>query len=235
MRDTAFVNDLSALGVPRVTSGTSLVVAIQESLRDAIISGTFAPGDRLRETPIAAHFGVSSTPVREALRQLEAEGLVTLFPRRGAIVVAMSSTEVRELYEIRLLVEPHTTRQAALRAPSAAELEKAQRIADHQAKMATKGRIPSPPVDADFHRELALLGGNSAMAALVERVTRQIETVQSRSPHVVKDGLAHAAEAHLAILESVGEGKAERAGALMEEHLRTACDLVMDTLTTTAP
>ncbi|CAM3493378.1 GntR family transcriptional regulator [Occultella aeris] len=205
-------------------------MGIQQSLRRAIIAGAFAPGYRLREIPLAEYFGVSTTPVREALRQLQAEGLVTFFPRRGAVVVAMSASEVRELYEIRTVLETHAVQQAAARALTVAELGRVRAIAQQQRDMAAAGQVPPAPVDADFHRELAALGGNAAMAGLIERATRQIETVLARRQSVVEDGLRTAAAAHLAILERVEAGDAAGARELMHEHLSSACEMVLASL-----
>lgn len=81
-------------------------------LRDAILSGALAGGQPLRQEEIAERFGVSRSPVREALRQLEGEGLVSFFPHRGAVVSELSYQEVVEITEIRLLLEPAALRHA---------------------------------------------------------------------------------------------------------------------------
>ena len=83
-----------------------------ETLRDEIIRGDFVPGQYLRLEEIASRFDVSTMPVREALRDLEAEGLVTIFPHRGAIVTELSADELQDIYDIRVTLEEMATRLA---------------------------------------------------------------------------------------------------------------------------
>src|SRR6267378_6772890 len=84
----------------------SLTSAVADKLRDQIIRGEIVEGSQLRQDAIAAQYQVSRIPVREALRQLEAEGLITIVPNRGAIVPALSPEDVEELFTIRALLEP---------------------------------------------------------------------------------------------------------------------------------
>lgn len=81
-------------------------------LRDAILSGVLAGGQPLRQDEIAEQFGVSRMPVREALRQLEGEGMVSFYPHRGAVVSDLSYHEVVEITELRLILEPSALRKA---------------------------------------------------------------------------------------------------------------------------
>ena len=74
-------------------------------IRDGILAGTFAKGDELKEKNIGDELGVSRTPVREALRQLELEGLVSIIPNKGAFVEGVSTDDIRDIYEIRALLE----------------------------------------------------------------------------------------------------------------------------------
>ena len=81
-------------------------------LRDAILSGVLAGGQQIRQDEIAEQFGVSRMPVREALRQLEGEGMVSFYPHRGAVVSELSYREVVEITELRLILEPSALRKA---------------------------------------------------------------------------------------------------------------------------
>src|SRR6187402_1183909 len=85
---------------------------VREALRRAISAGELAPGIQLRQDELAEKFGTSRIPVREALRQLEAEGFVTFLPNRGAVVSDLSVDEVVELLEIRIALECHALRLA---------------------------------------------------------------------------------------------------------------------------
>src|SRR5579864_1592388 len=89
-------------GIPR----QSLPSAVADKLREQIIRGEIPEGAQLRQDAIATQYQVSRIPVREALRQLDAEGLITIVPNRGAIVPALSPTDIEELFTIRALLEP---------------------------------------------------------------------------------------------------------------------------------
>lgn len=90
----------------------SFASAVAEKLREKIIRGELHEGEQLRQDAIASEFQVSRIPVREALRQLEAEGLIKIVANRGAVVSALSPEEIAELFEIRAVLESHVLRQA---------------------------------------------------------------------------------------------------------------------------
>ncbi len=87
--------------------------AITAQLRDSILDGSYSEGEQLRQDAIAASFGVSRIPVREALLQLEAEGLVQIFPHKGAVVTGLSRAEVDDVFELRGILEVRLLRQSA--------------------------------------------------------------------------------------------------------------------------
>jgi len=88
---------------------------VRDLLEEAILEGELKPGERLRAEALAQRFGTSRTPVREALLQLEGQGLVEVEPNRGAVVRTFDRDDVVELYEIRALIEPHAAARAATR------------------------------------------------------------------------------------------------------------------------
>ena len=85
---------------------------ILESIRDAISSGQLKPGERVAEPELAERFGISRTPIREAFRQLESEGYLTVIPRKGAVVVSFSEKDVEEFYAIKSILEGYAARRA---------------------------------------------------------------------------------------------------------------------------
>src|SRR5918997_1165848 len=91
----------------------TISAAVAEELRRRIVDGEFSAGFQLRQDALASEFGVSRIPVREALMQLEAEGLVKIHPHRGAIVSELSTEEVHELFELRALLEPRLLKASA--------------------------------------------------------------------------------------------------------------------------
>ena len=96
---------------PGVESSSSVIhfghvqEAVVDGIRDMIVNGELKPGDRLRQDDLATTFGVSTMPIREALRQLQAEGLVSFQPRRGAAVASLSVSDYEEIYRIREVLE----------------------------------------------------------------------------------------------------------------------------------
>jgi DNA-binding GntR family transcriptional regulator len=122
-------------------------------LRESIFAGEFEPGDVLRQNELAARFGVSSTPVREALRGLEAEGLVTMSPRGGATVARFGDDRVDELRELRALVEGYATRLAAehLRMRRAEEIARLHEQIERQAAAELREPHVLQELDRRFH------------------------------------------------------------------------------------
>jgi len=103
---------------PRTIERQTVAAATTRALREKILSGEIGEGEQLRQDALAAEYGVSRIPLREALRQLEAEGLVSFYPHRGAVVSTLSLAEIEELFEIRALIEPDVLRSKVRRLPS---------------------------------------------------------------------------------------------------------------------
>src|SRR5262245_64442056 len=97
------------------TKGPALVDELAAAIHARVLSGELPSGTRLRQEALAEEFGVSRTPVREALRKLQAGGLVELQPHRGAVVRGLSSREIRDAYEVRATLEALAARLAAER------------------------------------------------------------------------------------------------------------------------
>ena len=95
----------SAKPSPPVITYGNIQDAVVDGIRSMILDGQLRPGDRLRQDDLADRFGVSTMPIREALRQLQAEGLVTFYPRRGASVARLSVSDYEEIYRIRQELE----------------------------------------------------------------------------------------------------------------------------------
>src|SRR3954466_2450459 len=102
---------------------------VREQLQHAILEGVLKPGERLRAEALAQRYGTSRTPVREALLQLEAEGLVEVEPNRGAVVRAFDRADLLDLYEVRALLEPAAAARAATRIGDA-DVARLQQLCD---------------------------------------------------------------------------------------------------------
>jgi DNA-binding GntR family transcriptional regulator len=223
--DTVSVNDLADL--QPLSERGSLVDQVRDSIFAAITSGRLDPGARLREIPLSLHFGVSTTPVREALRRLESEGLVEVQPRRGAVVLSLADGTVSDLYDLRLILETAAGRLAALRA----DLD----LAQVYALMAQLESLVSGPsesefahVDVQLHRAIHDLSGNRELAETAERVHRRIQSVRVRA--AVPGRLRIAQNQHADIVEALRKGEPDLVEAAIRRHVESAKDNVLTVL-----
>lgn len=215
--------------LPRLTGRRSLAEAVHHALREAITHGALAPGMRLREVELGKRFGVSPTPVREALRRLEREGLVETTPHRGAAVVSFTPLEIANLYEIHELLESHATRRAAERGPhDIADLEHILDEAD--AVLDAPDQLAFNQLDIRFHRGLNDLSGNGPLAELIEQTHRRIQAVRIRYDVQLPDRPQRSHIQHRELLAAVRDGEADRAEALARAHIRAVRDSVLERL-----
>src|SRR5512143_3710958 len=115
--DTVY-NTAALLGVPMkksVEKHLTLRERILETIRDAITSGKLKPGEKVAEPELAERMGISRTPIREAFRQLESEGYLTVIPRKGAVVISFSERDIEEFYAIKSILEGYAARLACLK------------------------------------------------------------------------------------------------------------------------
>jgi DNA-binding GntR family transcriptional regulator len=208
-----------ALGVHRTVSAS-----VAASLRDDIVSGLLESGTRLRQVELAQRFGVSTTPVREALAALQNEGLVRVHPQRGAVVFVPSADELREHYEIRAALEALAARRAAERFdPEAGEALEA--ILDEMAS--------GPSVDRYLELNLRFHSGVYELAAR-PRLVEMIETLRDASSAYLRiyaraEFPAERLDAeHREILAACRAQDAERAAAAVRAHLRHTVEHVAE-------
>jgi DNA-binding GntR family transcriptional regulator len=189
-------------------------------VKERLLDGRFPGGTLLSENALARELGISRTPLRQAFGQLEAEGLVELYPRRGALVVPISASEADDVHEARELIECHCARRAAGAGEAlTAELEEA--IAAQQRALDSAG-AGFAQADRNFHRAIVAAAGNALLArsydALADRHQRIAATTVARDPSRIERFIAE----HRAITEALGQGEGERAAELLRAHLGNA-------------
>lgn len=205
----ADVESIDRLAEPR---GTTEQVA--QRIRDAIASGRILPGTWLREAHLAARFGVSRIPVREALARLEAEGLVKRVPYRGTIVVRLTVEQVIESFTLRSLLEGFATKLAT---PHLAP-EELDRLRTLVSLLEENGRTGRHEDLARLHREFH---GTIYERCGCPTLIRWINELYNQFPK----SLRHATRIEEPLLEcrrivdAIAAGDAERAGRLMSEHI----------------
>ena len=198
---------------------TYLASTVYQALRGAILRREFDPGEPLTEHDLCRRFGVSRTPVREALAKLELDHLVRVVPKKGAFVRTVSPDEIRELYEIREALEALVVRLAA---PHLLEAELADfeaRFRDLRARGAAVTYTDVRLLGDEFHQHLAKRAGNAKLLEILGQIREQIQSVWAMSilaPRRVQ-GLIRE---HLAILDALRRADAARAERLMVRHVR---------------
>lgn len=143
---------------------------ILETIRDAILKGTLKPGEKVAEPELAERFGISRTPIREAFRQLESEGYLTVIPRKGAVVAALSEKDVQEFYAIKSILEGYAAELAAERL-SGKEIERLVTINERLRKLEKEGDVKAFfRVHNEFHELFLKASGNSKLYELIQQL-----------------------------------------------------------------
>jgi DNA-binding GntR family transcriptional regulator len=189
-----------------------------EALRDRILRGDYGDDAPLRQDALAAELGVSRIPVREALRQLEAEGLVVFHPHRGAVVSTLSTSEIEELFELRAQIEsdlvrravPHATRDVVARAR---EILRSYDAAFRAGEISGWGTL-----NWEFHATLYAPAERSFTMAVVQRLHQQSDRY-FRMQLALTHGESRASVEHRGILAAVEAHDARRAALLMRQHI----------------
>jgi len=206
-------------GVPK-RRGDS-VDAVVETIRQGILTGRFAPGQRLIVRDLMQEIAYSRSTLREAFRRLEADKLVTFVPNRGFCVQRLAPDEMRDLYRIREQLEGLAARLAAERI---GEGTNRRRLLDIM-KSIKGGERSSREVHVKrcqvFHAAIVELSGNARLAELLRQLQIPILMLEWRSTMSAKEIEASQSE-HVAIAKIILEGRAEQADTAMRRHLRRA-------------
>ncbi|ADB33534.1 transcriptional regulator, GntR family [Kribbella flavida DSM 17836] len=190
---------------------------VAAALRDAISSGMLQPGDRLREPDLAAQFGTSRAPLREALRQLENEGLVVSSPYRGTVVLGISQVEIEEvIVPIRRTLERFALRHA-LPKLSAADFEQLQRLVD-QMDASKDDADTITQADLQFHELLMERAEQPHCLQIWQLMQPRIRAYFQRDAKTLTS-TARPAEQHARLLDALRSGDESQALAELDRHI----------------
>ncbi|MCL4455685.1 MAG: GntR family transcriptional regulator [Deinococcus sp.] len=195
-------------------------------LREAISKGLLKAGEPLKGDDLARQLGVSRIPVREALRQLASEGLVTYYPNRGAVVAALTPEEIREIYQIRKALEAHAL-QESIRQLSPTILKKAKEALE--ASRRANDEAEWGQLDIQFHEALYSLENRPRLAKMIDNLLNTVD----RYWHIY--GLNHKQRRvfdreHKQILEACLQKNSKQAVALLQAHLDHAAAMLIRTI-----
>lgn len=154
---------------------------ILETIRDAIISGALKPGEKVAEPELAERFGISRTPIREAFRQLESEGYLTVIPRKGAVVVSFTEKDVEEFYAIKSILEGYAASKACEHL-TPRELDKLQAINAKLHNLAGQTDIKNFfKIHNDFHELFIRAAGNEKLYDLIMNLVSKFQRLRIAS------------------------------------------------------
>ena len=186
------------------------------TLRQAILKGELEPGERLMEMQLAEQLGVSRTPIREAIRKLELEGLVLMIPRRGAIVAKITEKDLKDVLEVRASLERLSTKLACERMEE--ETIEELREAQEAFKAALRGDdiTLQAQKDVEFHTYIARCSKNKVIEKLVPIIQSAVITFVNLTHRQLKD---ETIDTHRAITDAILNGDSAGAKYAMIMHL----------------
>ena len=202
----------------------------ERAIREMILAGELAPSSRLNEVAIAEELGISRGPLREAIQRLASEGLLQIVPHKGAFVVTLDETELRELYQLRVAIETFCARTVASTASRAERETFRETLREAEAALSESGQYPP---DMDFHRALVALAGNGLLVQTAHDVNSRISIARNRSAREPIRA-QQAFQEHMAIADAILAGRAAQAARLIESHLRRSFENAAKLLMTDA-
>jgi DNA-binding GntR family transcriptional regulator len=204
------------------TPNSTLAEQVLHAIQAAIVDGDLAPGSKLKEPDLARAYGTSRGPLREAIRQLEARGLVQLTPHAGARVTDLSVKQLLDIYELREALEGMACRLAADRLTAAEIAEMRALLERHSAAVEDKnGReYFRQEGDLDFHFRIAQASGNEVIAKVLCEDLYHLMRMYRYKFSLVPDRPVAALKEHWRIMDALAEGDGELAELLMRRHIR---------------
>jgi DNA-binding GntR family transcriptional regulator len=194
----------------------SLVDNVTERLRGALLTGDIQPGERIRVTALEKRFGVSHIPIREALRRLEAEGLIVTLPQRAAVAAGVAIDDLAGIYDLRRIIEGHVARRAV-------ELmsdEDVARVEAALAELEAAAAHPDSPLFWERHRDFHWAVLEPGANAWVRRMVDQLWTAAERYVRLfVSETLDRAMREHRELAAACRARRPDRVEAVLLRHL----------------
>ncbi|MGW6893011.1 GntR family transcriptional regulator [Streptomyces chartreusis] len=187
-------------------------------VKQGVLDRRYEGGTLLTEGELAEAVGVSRTPVREALLRLEVEGLIKLYPKKGALVLPVSAQEIKDVVETRILVEEHAARKAVPAPPGL--IERLEELLARQKEQAAAGDLAAAAVtDRCFHAEIVRSGGNEILSRLYDQLRDRQLRMGVAVMYSHPDRIAKTLVEHEEILQALHSGDTEAAVGLVHRHI----------------
>lgn len=201
-----------------------------EAIRELITSNKLPAGSTHLETELAERLGMSRTPVREASLVLEAQGLLQVRPRKGVQILAISASDMADIYDILTELESLAAANAAGAGyddDDLAELEKA--IQDMEMALEADDLEKWAMADDDFHAELVRIGRNDRAASIVEMMIHQVRRARTTTLYM-RPKPTHSNNAHRGVLQAIRDGDANTARDIHRAHRQSSKEMIISLL-----
>ncbi|MCM8731625.1 GntR family transcriptional regulator [Hephaestia sp. GCM10023244] len=193
------------------------------AIREGILAGTFAQGSHITARQLAEATGLSRTPVREAMRQLDAEGLISLIPNRGAFVASWTENEIEQIYELRVLLESFAAQVAAQRIDDSQRAE-LQALSDEMNALVAQHPVNVEAIAAvndRFHKGVLEACGNPRLRDLLGAITEVPLQLSTFRLYSIEE-LRRSAAQHAELVAALTVGDPDWARSVMTAHIRSA-------------
>jgi DNA-binding GntR family transcriptional regulator len=214
----------SLADVRRLSPSISLANRGAGALRDMILNGILAPGERLNEVELSTALGISRAPLREAIRDLASQGLLTIVTHKGAFVPSYTADDLRDIYEARIAIEAHAVRMVALRR-SPADSAELNTLLDQTEQELERSGSQAYPSSLDFHSRIVELTGNRHINEINTALGQRIQLFRIRSGQRAERA-TEALQEHREIVTRIGSDP-DVAAMLMMRHLQLSLASVL--------
>ena len=202
---------------------------IVEFVKDSVVSGHLKPGERVPESEIAEQFGISRTPIREAFRQLEIEGFLTMTPRKGAVVSPITDKDVREFYSIKSLLEGFAAGQACSKLTDK-EITKLRDLNADMAKAMEKNNVKNFfKYDSQFHEIFLKACGNEKLCMLTHQIVQQFERFRITALSL-PGRMQNSVNQHQEIIDAIENHQERLVGDLVRANAESNCEYLIHEL-----
>ena len=198
---------------------------IVDMIRTAIVKGELKPGERISEQGLAERFGISRTPIREAIRQLDSEGFLTVIPRRGAVVTPITEKDVRDFYAIKGVIEGYAARIAAEKLTDT-EIARMEALNEQLEKYTEDGKVKGMfKSHNEIHEIFVRACGNEKLYQITKNLVQQFQ--RFRIALSIFGGASQSVHQHRKIIDAFKNRDAAEAERLVWEHARSGGELLI--------
>lgn len=196
-------------------TGSTLTARVYEILRDQILSRELLPGTRLKYTELADTLGVSITPVREAILELERDGLVETYPYRGSIVKEMSAKEICDVYDVRMALEALAARVAAERMSDELLRELERHVRAYEVAFENQHMSSGLQADLSFHEVIMKASENSVLLEIASKLANRVQIFRQMDWQTAKE----TRHGHRAVFRALSRRDGNAAASAMAQHI----------------